>query len=250
MISYNICLSLSYFTKHNALQVHPCCCKWQNSTLFTAEWWNFSFSMTPGHYCENQLVSRALPGCLVLTGSLRILVGGTQPLQNHCSLGAALTWALFQALVPGRSRSHALLFQFFPWDLCGAVPSRLGRLCSSQHPKGGLSWTPALSHRARVSVRDFLCAGVSPLCLGAVAGICSSLLSRLGSPCWPRPGARSRGCPLGYWTLCFHPTQARRAVLFELYVSASSCPERQDHFSQLSLGLLLKAALSLVTCGL
>ena len=35
MISYNICLSLSDISlKHNALQVHPCCCKWQNFILF------------------------------------------------------------------------------------------------------------------------------------------------------------------------------------------------------------------------
>ena len=30
MIAYDICLSLTYFTEHNTLQVHPCCCKWQN----------------------------------------------------------------------------------------------------------------------------------------------------------------------------------------------------------------------------
>ena len=30
MISYSICLSLTYFTLHNALKVHPCCHKWQN----------------------------------------------------------------------------------------------------------------------------------------------------------------------------------------------------------------------------
>ena len=28
MISYNICLSLTYFTQYDNLQVHPCCCKW------------------------------------------------------------------------------------------------------------------------------------------------------------------------------------------------------------------------------
>ena len=27
-------LCLTDFTKHNALQVHPCCCKWQNVVLF------------------------------------------------------------------------------------------------------------------------------------------------------------------------------------------------------------------------
>ena len=32
-LSYNICLSLTYFTQHNALQVHPCCCKWQDFVL-------------------------------------------------------------------------------------------------------------------------------------------------------------------------------------------------------------------------
>ena len=34
MISCSICLCLTYFTKHNTLQVHPCCCKWQNFILF------------------------------------------------------------------------------------------------------------------------------------------------------------------------------------------------------------------------
>ena len=27
-------LCLTYFTWHNALQVHPCCCRWQNFILF------------------------------------------------------------------------------------------------------------------------------------------------------------------------------------------------------------------------
>ena len=27
-------LCLNYFTKHNTLQVYPCCCKWKNSILF------------------------------------------------------------------------------------------------------------------------------------------------------------------------------------------------------------------------
>ena len=27
-------LYLTYFTKHNIFQVHPCCCKWQNFLLF------------------------------------------------------------------------------------------------------------------------------------------------------------------------------------------------------------------------
>ena len=29
-----IFLHLTYFTKHNTLQVYPCCCKWQNLILF------------------------------------------------------------------------------------------------------------------------------------------------------------------------------------------------------------------------
>ena len=37
MISYSFCLSLSYFTYHNALQGHPCCCRWQNFVPFMAE---------------------------------------------------------------------------------------------------------------------------------------------------------------------------------------------------------------------
>ena len=32
--SYSICLSLTYFTRHNALKIHPCCCKWQYFLLF------------------------------------------------------------------------------------------------------------------------------------------------------------------------------------------------------------------------
>ena len=31
--TYSICLSLTYFTKHNTLQIHPCCCKLQNFTF-------------------------------------------------------------------------------------------------------------------------------------------------------------------------------------------------------------------------
>ena len=35
MRSYCICLSLSdYFTWHNALRVHPCCCEWQDFIQF------------------------------------------------------------------------------------------------------------------------------------------------------------------------------------------------------------------------
>ena len=32
--TYSTCLYLTYFTKHNTLQVHLCCCKWQNFILF------------------------------------------------------------------------------------------------------------------------------------------------------------------------------------------------------------------------
>ena len=35
MRSYSICLSLTDFTKHNILQILPCCCKWQNIVLFS-----------------------------------------------------------------------------------------------------------------------------------------------------------------------------------------------------------------------
>ena len=38
MITYNGYLSLTYFTKHNTLQVYQCSCKWQ-SFLFMAEWY-------------------------------------------------------------------------------------------------------------------------------------------------------------------------------------------------------------------
>ena len=31
---HSTCLSLTYFTYHNALQVHPCCCRWQYFILF------------------------------------------------------------------------------------------------------------------------------------------------------------------------------------------------------------------------
>ena len=43
MISYEICLSLTYFTKHNTFQVHPCCCKWQNFILFMAEYYSIVY---------------------------------------------------------------------------------------------------------------------------------------------------------------------------------------------------------------
>ena len=32
--SNSICLSVIYFTKHNALKVCPCCCRWWNLILF------------------------------------------------------------------------------------------------------------------------------------------------------------------------------------------------------------------------
>lgn len=35
MRSYSVCLSLTDFTKHNILQILPCCCKWQNIVLFS-----------------------------------------------------------------------------------------------------------------------------------------------------------------------------------------------------------------------
>ena len=34
MISYNICLSLTYFTQYDNPWVHPCSCKWQYFILF------------------------------------------------------------------------------------------------------------------------------------------------------------------------------------------------------------------------
>ena len=33
VITFSICLSLTYFTWHNTLQVHWCCFKWQNFTF-------------------------------------------------------------------------------------------------------------------------------------------------------------------------------------------------------------------------
>ena len=36
--SYGICLfCLTYFTQHNTLWVHPCCCKWEDSLLFPTD---------------------------------------------------------------------------------------------------------------------------------------------------------------------------------------------------------------------
>ena len=37
MISYSVCVSLTYFTKRNTLQLHPYCCKWQNFVRFMAQ---------------------------------------------------------------------------------------------------------------------------------------------------------------------------------------------------------------------
>ena len=34
MMPYSICLSLTYFMYHNALQVHSCCCKWQKFIFY------------------------------------------------------------------------------------------------------------------------------------------------------------------------------------------------------------------------
>ena len=33
LLATGICLSLTHFTERNALQVHPCCCKWQDFLL-------------------------------------------------------------------------------------------------------------------------------------------------------------------------------------------------------------------------
>ena len=43
MKSYNICLSLIYFTTHTTFSVHTCCCKWQNFILFCG-WVVFSYT--------------------------------------------------------------------------------------------------------------------------------------------------------------------------------------------------------------
>ena len=39
MIAYSICLSPTYFTNHNTLQVHLCCCKW-NNYFVQVEWYS------------------------------------------------------------------------------------------------------------------------------------------------------------------------------------------------------------------
>ena len=44
MVTYSIYLSLNYHTKPNALQVHPCCCKWLIFILFYC-WVIFSYCM-------------------------------------------------------------------------------------------------------------------------------------------------------------------------------------------------------------
>ena len=41
IITYSICLCLTYFTKNNTIWVHLCCCKWQNFILFYG-WVKFS----------------------------------------------------------------------------------------------------------------------------------------------------------------------------------------------------------------
>ena len=52
MKPYSTCLYLIYFIKHNILQIHPCCCKWQNLILF----W---LSSTPFYLYTNSCKSRA-----------------------------------------------------------------------------------------------------------------------------------------------------------------------------------------------
>ena len=34
MRSYFVFLCLTYFTQHNTLQIHPCCCKWQDCIFY------------------------------------------------------------------------------------------------------------------------------------------------------------------------------------------------------------------------
>jgi len=38
VIAYSNCLSVTYFTKHNSLQLQPCCCKWQHFIYFLFLW--------------------------------------------------------------------------------------------------------------------------------------------------------------------------------------------------------------------
>ena len=44
MISYDICLSLTYFTQYDSLYVYPCCYKWHYFALFY-DWGEVSFLM-------------------------------------------------------------------------------------------------------------------------------------------------------------------------------------------------------------
>ena len=66
MKTYSVFLHLTNFTKHNTLQVHPCCCKWQNFIFFydtdrsEEDGWSGQAENKPIHHWERRTASRGL----------------------------------------------------------------------------------------------------------------------------------------------------------------------------------------------
>ena len=115
MISYSICLSLTYFTWHNALQVHSCCCKWQNFIL-SYDWVVFHYINISHRLCP--FICWRTRDANVRPDTMKLLkghLGRTLFDINHTIFFFVSKWQPTPVLLPGKSHGRRSLVGYSPW---------------------------------------------------------------------------------------------------------------------------------------
>ena len=124
MRSYNICLSLTYFTLHNALKIHSCCHKWQDFGNY------FSLAILEMEASDHLKSNRFLVLCLVLPRQDRVscLAGLQGAVQRvGCGRSPGLSWhRSHHSLCQGESENHLIVsdslrhhWLYSPWNFPG-----------------------------------------------------------------------------------------------------------------------------------
>ena len=99
-------LSLTYFTKHDTLQVHACCCKWQNFILFLM-FVPFLFLIVTRELRDSlRTLEERVTSLLSLEAFGRVWKGRLSPQEAGCRL--PLASHLLPRLVCGSSRMAAI----------------------------------------------------------------------------------------------------------------------------------------------
>ena len=88
-------LCLTYFTQHNTLQVHTCCCKWQNFILFYGQGISHSLGVYTHTRFEQFVMAQMLKNLLAMQETRVQSLGQEDPLKKKkATHSSILAWRI------------------------------------------------------------------------------------------------------------------------------------------------------------